>query len=359
MGHWTRGGGGRIFMPGHGWILGLCALMLSSCYSLQQAYWFNNAFNSRMPVEDVVQQSGLDETTRRKLLLSRQVLAFATEEGLNVDDAYQHYIPPGPGTVSYLVQAAEADRLELKTWWFPFVGRVPFLGFFNRDDRDTKAQELRAAGLDVSLGTVGAFSSLGWFADPIYDAMTKRRDEDFIQLLLHELVHRSFWSKGSAAFNENLAEFASLHLAEIYLKTYRGGAGLAELKIYKEEKEKLSQWIFALRDALKELYSKPMDRDQKLKDKAAIIASFRHDRFPELKTRELAAARNREWNNASILGAALYAPDTERFQKAFDCLNPEHMGDFLEALREAEDRTPTVDQALDSLCSIGAEKEGA
>ncbi len=346
-------------MPGHGWILGLCALMLSSCYSLQQAYWFNNAFNSRMPVTDALQQSTLDEAGRRKLHLSRQVLKFAAEQGLNVGDAYQHYIPPGPGTVSYLVQAAAVDRLELKTWWFPFVGRVPYLGFFDREARDAEAQELRADGLDISLGTVGAFSSLGWFADPIYDAMTKRRDEDFIQLLLHELVHRSFWSKGSAAFNENLAEFASLHLAEIYLKVNRGGAGLAELKNYKEEKEKLSQWIFALRDALKELYSKPMDLDQKLKEKAAIIASFRRERFPEFKTPELAAARDREWNNASILGAALYAPDTQRFQKAFDCLQPDHMGDFLEALREAEDQTSTVDQALDSLCSISADKKGA
>ncbi|HYX38271.1 MAG TPA: aminopeptidase [Oligoflexus sp.] len=346
-------------MAGNRWILGLCAWILSSCYSLQQAYWFNNAFNSRMPVTDVLQQSGLPETARRKLQLSRQVLKFADEQGLNVGNAYQHYIPPGPGTVSYLVQAAEADRLALKTWWFPFVGTVPYLGFFNREARDDKAKDLKAEGLDVSLGTVGAFSSLGWFADPIYDAMTKRRDEDYIQLLLHELVHRSFWSKGSAAFNENLAEFASLHLAEVYLKAHRGGAGLAELKNYKAEKEKLSQWIFSLRDALKELYGKPMDRDQKLKDKAAIILSFRRERFPELTNPELAGARDREWNNASILGAALYAPDTKRFQKAFDCLKPDRMGDFLEALQEAEDRTSTVEQALDSLCAIVIEKEGA
>lgn len=345
-------------MPGIGWILGLCACLLSSCYTLEQAYWFNNAFNSRMPVTEAVQQTALDEAARRKLLLSRQVLNFAEEQGLNVGDAYQHYIPPGPGTVSYLVQAAEADRLELQTWWFPFIGRVPYLGFFNKESRDEKAKELRADGLDVSLGTVGAFSSLGWFADPIYDGMTKRRDEDFIQLLLHELVHRSFWSKGSATFNENLAEFASLQMAEVYLKTYRGGAGLAELKNYKAEKEQLSRWIFALRDALKELYSKPMDRDQKLKEKAAIIESFRMQRFPDLKSKELAGARNREWNNASILGAALYAPDTQRFQKAFDCLKPATMGEFLEALREAEDTAPTVDQALDSLCTIAEEKKG-
>jgi hypothetical protein len=102
-----------------------------------------------------------------------------------------------------------------------------------------------------------------------------------------------------------------------------------------------------------------MDLDEKLKEKAVIIASFRRERFPELKSRELAAARDREWNNASILGAALYAPDTARFQKAFDCLKPDHMGDFLEALRDAEHQAPTVDQALDSLCSTDTEKKGA
>lgn len=341
-----------------GWILALGNLFLSSCYSLQQAYWFNNAFNSRVPVSTVLQRTDLAEADRRKLLLSRQVLKFAEEQGLNVEDAYQHYIPPGPGTVSYLVQAAEADRLELRTWWFPFIGRVPYLGFFNRQARDQKAAELRAEGLDVSLGTVGAFSSLGWFEDPLYNGMLKRRDEDFVQLLLHELVHRSFWSKGSPGFNENLAEFASLQMTEVYLKTQRGGAGLEDLKNYIDDKEQLAQWLSSLRSTLKELYERPMDRADKLQEKSKIIESFRRDRFPKLKSKDLVGAKDREWNNASILGAALYTPDTKRFQAAFDCLQPAHMGDFLDALRQAEKATPTVDQALDSLCGSGANRKG-
>jgi len=336
-----------------GIMLGLISSLLSSCYSLEQAYWFNNAFNSRMPVSEALLTPGMDEFGRRKLLLSLRVLKFAEQQGLAVADAYQHYIPPGPGTVSYLVQAAPVDRLELTTWWFPFVGSVPYLGFFNKSARDEKAQELRAKGLDVSLGTVGAFSSLGWFADPIYDSMIKRKDEDLIQLLLHELVHRSFWSRGSVAFNENLAEFSSLHLTEIYLQETRAGLGLKEMKNYRAEKDQLSQWILGLREALKLLYArKDITREQKLLEKQAIIQNFRERRFPDLTIKELKAAKDREWNNASILGAALYAPDTKRFQKAFDCLKLDKMGEFLNALRLAEEAYQSVDLALDSLCQV-------
>ncbi len=301
-----------------GIMLGLISSLLSSCYSLEQAYWFNNAFNSRMPVAEALQTPEMDESGRRKLLLSRQLLKFAEQQGLAVADAYQHYIPPGPGTVSYLVQAAPVDRLELTSWWFPLVGRVPYLGFFNKSARDEKAKELRADGLDVSLGTVGAFSSLGWFADPIYDSMIKRKDEDLIQLLLHELVHRSFWSRGSVAFNENLAEFSSLQLTEKYLEQTRAGVGLQEMKSYRAEKDQLSQWILSLREALKQLYArKDFTREQKILEKQIIIQDFRERRFPDLTIKELKAAKDREWNNASILGAALYAPRYQAISKGF------------------------------------------
>ncbi len=340
-------------------IVGILSSLLSSCYSLEQAYWFNNAFNSRMSLEEALQQPGLDAAGRRKLQLSRQILAFAKSQGLNTGQAYQHYIPPGPGTVSYLVQAAEVDRLELKTWWFPLIGRVPYLGFFDKGERDRKANELKEQGLEVSLGTVGAFSSLGWFADPIYDAMTRRKDEDFAALLLHELVHRSFWSKGSAAFNENLAEFGSLMLTETFLKEQRGGMGLTELRSYRADRERLSQWILGLKAALKEAYARSdWSREQKLEAKAKIINEHRTEKFPKLLQEDLMSAQKREWNNASIMGAALYAPDTERFQKAYDCLHISKIGEFLYALRQAESAYESVEEALDSLCPMNAERLG-
>lgn len=328
----------------------------SSCYTLEQAFRFNNTFNGRVPVAKALHDEKLDEVLKGKLLLSRDIVGFAASQGLNVGDAYDFAILQTEGAVSYSVQAAHSDRLELITWWFPIVGSVPYLGYFDIKERDDKAAELRQQGYDVSLATVGAFSSLGWFSDPLYLSMTKRSDADFAQLLLHELVHRSFWSKGSAAFNENLAEFVGNRLAEIYLKSRDRHKDWQELE--REEANQLifRRWLVAMKEELDKVYKlADIDKTEKLKRKSEIIRLFQNERFPaELKDPGYQAARKREWNNANIMASTLYLPDTALFEKAYRCVLPATMGGFLEALRLAEKATGDADQALSSLCKTAA-----
>ena len=101
---------------------------------------------------------------------------FSTPEeiGLNTDGAYLYYIHTEQPVVSYLVQAAHADKLKSVKWWFPIVGSVPYKGYFTRSDRDAEAEKLRQQGYDVYTTGVGAFSSLGWFDDPIFSSMLRR-----------------------------------------------------------------------------------------------------------------------------------------------------------------------------------------
>src|SRR5690606_18969091 len=112
----------------------------------------------------------------------------------------------------------EADRLEFVTWWFPVVGSVPYIGYFDKADRDAKATELKQQGYDVSVGGAGAFSSLGWFEDPIFSSMLDRGPADTAHLFIHELTHRTLWIPGSTEFNENLAEYVSYRLTPQYLR---------------------------------------------------------------------------------------------------------------------------------------------
>lgn len=334
------------------WLL-FFGLIQGACYSIKQAYWFNNAYNSRIPIQSVLEKPAGFQTKfpRAKLALSREVLRFAEEEGLNTGNSYQHYIPEESAEVSYYVQAAYADKLESLTWWFPLVGRVPYLGFFNVRERDDMARALRDQGYDVSVGTVGAFSSLGWFEDPIYASMTKRTDADFIQLLFHELVHRTFWSRGSVVFNENLAEFVSLKLTENFLLEKREGKGLTEFRAHQADQERLRLWLRDLKEELKTVYSKSdLSREERLQLKAETIAKFRTQLFPNMETEAYAASRKKNWNNASILGAALYSPDTERFSKALECLGPVDMGTFLSVIESAEAKVGSAERAFDSIC---------
>ncbi len=325
--------------------------LTTSCYTVEQAFRFNNTFNSRLPLKDMLDDPHLPTEKRAKLIVAVQAMNFARAQGLNVGDAYRFVIPEAQKAVSFSVQAAQPDRLELLTWWFPFAGAVPYLGYFQVEKRNAKAQELRDQGYDVSEGTVGAFSSLGWFSDPLYFSMLQRSDADLTQLLLHELVHRSFWSKGSAAFNENLAEFVSLHMTEIYLKSHHLEKDWLSLEESLKSQNIFRSWLLALKAELTALYQKSeLTREQKIAKKAEIIKSYQEEKFPPEIMKEYDLARKKPWNNASILASTLYLPDMQKFKAAYACLQPPTAGAFLAALRGSESRAKNADEALARIC---------
>ncbi|MFW7378240.1 MAG: aminopeptidase [Oligoflexus sp.] len=326
-------------------------LLLTSCYSLSQAFQFNDLYNSRVEVSEVLRQDSLPEPIRRQLLWSREIMDFAEAEGLDVHGAYRYYIHTEQPAVSFLVQAAHDDRLEWVTWWFPIIGRVPYLGFFDRNERDTRAKKLADKGYDVATGQVGAFSSLGWFEDPIYRPMLLRPAEELAHLLFHELIHRSFWVPGQVEFNENLAEFAAMILTERFLLAR---AMQERLKTYQDrrlDREDYRLWLKSLRASLQKVYeNSSLLRDEKLNAKEKIFQEYTTEKLPEFRTAGYGFVKTKQWNNAYVLGASLYAPDFSRFEKAFRCLREPIIGSFLEELKNSlsKGRKPFV--ALDRLC---------
>ena len=327
----------------------------SGCYTLEQAFRFNNSFNTRVALDELLQDESLHPEQRRKLELTRDTLSFAARQGLNVGDSYQYVIPDSTKPVSYSVQAAHPDRLELLSWWFPFAGRVPYLGYFKIETRDDKAKELRAEGYDVSEGTVGAFSSLGWFSDPIYFSMLQRSEPDVVQLLLHELVHRSFWSDGSVSFNENLAEYVSLRMTEAYLKEKGQEKAWMNMQENLKKQAIFRTWLHALKADLATLYARTdLSREEKISAKQILITSYQESKFPDEIAKDYERARRRLWNNASILASTLYLPDMDKFRAAWECLKPINAGAFLTALKQSEAATKDAEQGLAKLCGPSA-----
>lgn len=334
-------------------LLILITFVCSGCYTLEQAFRFNNTFNSRRPLGEIIHDPKLPPDQAKKLEITVETLRFAVSQGLNVGDAYQYVIPDSTKPVSYSVQASHADRMELISWWFPFVGRVPYLGYFEIEKRDAKAKSLRDEGYDVSEGTVGAFSSLGWFADPLYFSMLQRANPDVVQLLLHELVHRSFWSKGSAAFNENLAEYVSLRMTEVYLKQRKQDKEWLALQESLKKQAIFREWLVTLKGELQKLYAdQTLSRDEKLRRKLELIQSFQNEKFPTEIAKDYENARRRPWNNASILASTLYLPDTKKFEAAWNCLKPTTAGAFLAALKKSETDSKDAEEALARICDL-------
>lgn len=333
-----------------GFLLFFLALSTTSCYTLKQAFHFNNLFNSRRLVSEVISDPQTSPQLKERLIFSQRVLDFAKAQGLDTSNSYQYYIHLGKTDVSHVVQAAHPDRLAFVTWWFPFVGSVPYLGYFDKSERDLKAKEL-SEKYDVHKARVGAFSSLGWFHDPIYTPMLRKSEPDLAHLLFHELTHRTFWSQGSVTFNENLAEF-SAGVLTVKLLAYLGRKDdISQYRKGREDRLLLRQWLRRFKSALTEIYAQKKTREEKLAEKQRVISLFLNEKRPTFENKRYEKYIDQKvWNNASILAASLYTPDTGRFADAFSCLNQPSMGLFLEAIEEAEDNYNDAFSAMDSLC---------
>jgi predicted aminopeptidase len=106
-----------------------------------------------------------------------------------------------------VLSAARRDRLEAYTWWYPVVGRVPYRGFFERDAAEEAGRALRARGFDVDVRPAAAFSTLGWFADPLLSSTAEAGPVSLVEIVLHELFHATLYVPGDTVFNESAATF--------------------------------------------------------------------------------------------------------------------------------------------------------
>lgn len=325
---------------------------LSGCYLTRQAYTQNNLVNSRLPVAHVLAHPATSEPVRDKLALLAEVKAYAALKGLASEGAYDAYVDNGDGAMSYLVFAAPIAELRAKTWWFPIVGTVPYLGFFEEADRDAEAAKLKDQGYDVYLGRSMAFSSLGYFEDPIYSSQVHFSDRLFSHTIFHELVHRTIWVPGSTQFNENLAEFVADQLNRSFRKE-RASAEDSLLNRRVAAKKTRIAFIEQAKATLGAFYKGRgqqllgQSRARFLAEREKILAAVQKKYYKPSQT-----GAKRAWNNASLLAASLYLPDYAIFTKAYTCAGstvPAFITALKKAVRGANGQSPET--ILSSLCS--------
>ncbi len=327
------------------------AVLVSGCYITRQAWHHAGLLSQRRDLNEVIQDTNTSSVTRDRLKRVINILEYARKEGLNVEDSYESFIETKSPVVSYLVQAAEADQLKFKTWWFPVVGDVPYIGFYDKGERDELAAELEQEGYDVKRGAAGAYSSLGWFQDPLFSSMIQRSYPSLAHLLFHELTHRTLWIQGSAEFNENLAEYIGHLLTIKYLEDISLASEIPEYQARLRDRERLRQWLVELKSELERVYATTKSKTETLKIKAATISKYvQGSKVPKFEVVDLVSKET--WNNASILAAVLYAPDRERFEKAHRCFDRSgrSIAKFLKALEEKVEALGEPDKALDGFC---------
>ncbi len=206
----------------------------------------------------------------------QDIRRFAMEElGLEMSKNYTRYVNIDRDYLAAVVSACAADSFTRYEWHFPVVGSMPYKGFFNVEDARKERDKLEKKGLDVEIRRVDAFSTLGWFTDPLYSYMRDYSTGSLADLLIHELTHATVFLKGQVQFNEELAEFVGTEGARLYMES-RFGLESGEYRALQASKIDNLAFVSFIRELAAELeivYASGKSREEKLREKEQIIAA--------------------------------------------------------------------------------------
>ena len=248
--------------------------VFSGCYTIRQGTTFLGYLNRAIPLERLATREGATEEDRLFVQRVEEIRRFALDYlGLSGARNYTTYVALDRNFLAAVVSATAADSFDRHYWWFPVVGRVPYKGFFNVDGARRERARLERRGLDVWVRGVGAFSTLGWFRDPIFSFFREYSDRELADLIIHELVHATVWLTNHPQFNEQLAQFVGTEGARQFME--KMGIEEDEDDLVKRRADRTTYFAFlqALIAELEEMFANTEPREERLRRRGEIISA--------------------------------------------------------------------------------------
>ena len=309
---------------------------------------------AREPIDRVVADTTVDRATRDKLQLVRAARDYAQNTlGLRAKQSFTTYAKTPSDTLVLVLSVAYRDRLALRTWWWPVVGRVPYKGFFDFAQARREQADYDRDGFDTDLRPSSAFSTLGWFNDPLLSTTLRADSTYLVETVIHELLHNTVWINSDAAFNESFANFVGMQGALAFFRE-RGDSVLTRRAVRNRAVSRTIGRFYS--DAFHSLDSAfsahPADsgRAARLAARDSVLAAARerlvHDVAPALGIADTMWARRVPLNIASVLARRVYRDDVDDF----DTLLVASGGD----LRAAITRIADVARAAPTGTAFGA-----
>lgn len=315
------------------------ALLLSGCfetgYLLQAGEGQLELLCNARPISHVLEDPDTPPDVIAELSEVPRIKAFGKKYGLVPTKSYESYVQLDRPVAVWVVSAAPKLSFESKTWTFPIVGSVPYLGWFDKGRATEHAQSLKAEGWDVDLRGAAAYSTLGFFHDPVLSSMLGDPADgygDFADTILHESLHATVYVKGQTSFNEGLATFVGEHLAKEYLAE-RYGPESSELRTFLDEARQGIARSARLRKAFQDLdalYKSDRSDAEKLAEKGYIIASLRAELHMKKSVTNATLAGFRAYHGTSAGFEQLYARCGESVARMIEAAKLVKESDFEE-----------------------------
>ena len=314
----------------------------------------------RQEIAELVANPETDETLKRKLSLVLEARDFAERIGLKPEKSFTKYSKVDRDDLLWVLSATEKTSFDPYTWWFPIVGTIPYKGFFDKTEAIAAGKKLEEKGLDIYIRSSPAFSTLGWFNDPLLSTTIKFDDISIVDTVIHEILHNTIWVKSNVPFNETLANFVGARGVEAFFaQKYDANHVLVEQSRarWKEELE-YARFLSETVDELKALYAGMA--------KAEIVA----------KRKELLVRRKAAWdaahpgigryrgiiegmNNAVIMAHQVYLTEPWLFEELYS-LSEQKLPIFIERIKQLPERMEKKgDQPYDALRAMIGELRAA
>jgi predicted aminopeptidase len=297
-------------------------MALAGCevgYITRAAYEEGCLLWRRKPIDTVLARSDLSPEVRARLETVLKVREFAGHRlGLNVGHAYTSVSEVEKGAIAWVVMAAPRDSLEPYTWWFPIVGRIPYRGYFNKDHADAEAAEMEQRGYDTMVRPAVAFSSLGFFNDPLLSNLLRLSRVELAGVIIHELFHRTYFLASDVMFDESAATFVGSAGAVKFFEATEGpdSADAEAARGVLEADLRFGRFLNDEAARLTKLYQSGLPHEEILKHRAVMFAEINADYAqlkPHLSGLERFNLDKEPINNAVLINYLIYFHDLDSF----------------------------------------------
>ena len=294
--------------------------------------------SKRQPIESLLQDPKTDTQLRAQLAAVLAIRAFASNDlALPDNKSYRTYVDLKRQYAVWNVFAAPELSLTPLQWCFIVVGCINYRGYFSPAGADKFADKLREQGYDVYVGGVTAYSTLGWFRDPVLNTMLRNSETDVAALIFHELAHQRVYVRDDTVFNESFAVTVEREGVKRWLARSGTKEQFQRYLLRKQRHAQFVDLVMRFRQRLIELYATTKPDSQKRALKASLFSELRAD-YVRLKQSWNGYAGYDEWfardlNNAHLVPLGLY----HQYVPAFQTLLAQHDGNlpaFYQAVEE-------------------------
>jgi predicted aminopeptidase len=277
---------------------------------------------ARRPIAELVADKKIDPALKGSLQLVLESRDYAARLGLLAKETYTTYADVGRDTLLLVLQASPKDCLCAHMWKYPIVGRIPYKGFFDARAAQREASRFAALGYDIYLRPSGAFSTLGWFNDPLLNTALTGDSVELAATVFHEIAHNTLYVKSATPFNESFAQFVGYHSAESFFLSRGDSARAKQAADRWHDEIVLGDFYTSLADRLQRLYDSHPDSAALGAGRAEAGAWARGELegpvAERLRTLRVGKLPERPVNNARIIAARIYRTRLELFERWYD-----------------------------------------